>query len=62
MPKDRFPILTGNICNIPIESDDITSVPQHDVDSNGLLIVKLKRKLSYRGHVYFEAVRPKLIH
>ena len=41
--------------NIPIESD-ITNVLPHGADSNGLLIVKLERKLSYRGHVYFEAV------
>ena len=27
-------------------------------DSNGLIIVKLKRKLEYKGHVVFEAVRP----
>ena len=26
------------------------------------MIVKLKRKLNYRGHVYFEAVRPEIIY
>ena len=26
--------------------------------SNGLIIIKLKRKLEYKGHVAFEAVRP----
>ena len=30
------------------------------VDSNGLLIVKLRRKLEYKGQVVFEAVRPTL--
>ena len=60
MPKGRFPKLKGSICNIPIESGDNTNVLQRGADSNGLLIVKLKRKLSYRGHVYFEAVRPEL--
>ena len=29
-------------------------------DSNGLVAIKLKRKLPYRGHVYFEAVWPEL--
>ena len=29
--------------------------------SNGLLLLKLKRKLVYKGHVYFEPVRPQLI-
>ena len=61
MPKGKFPKLKGSICNIPIESDDITNVLPLGADSNGLLIVKLKRKLSYRGHVYFEAVQPELI-
>ena len=53
MPKGRFLKLKGSI---PMESDDITNVIPRGADSNGLLIVKLKRKLSYRGHVYFEAV------
>ena len=27
-------------------------------DSNGLIFIKLKRKLGYRSHVLFEPVRP----
>ena len=27
-------------------------------ESNGLIIVKFKRKIEYKGHVVFEAVRP----
>ena len=30
-------------------------------DSNDQVIVKLQRKLEYRGHAYFEPVRPRLI-
>ena len=30
-------------------------------DSNSIVIVKLKRKLQYRGHVYLESVRPNFI-
>ena len=34
------------------------TLPQ-PADSNGILIVKLKKiTLQYRGHVYFESVRP----
>ena len=47
MPKGNFPKLKGSICNIPIESHDITNVLPRGADSNGQLIVKLKRKLSY---------------
>ena len=38
-PKGQFLKLKGAICNIKV------------ADSNGLIMVKLKRKLSYRGHV-----------
>ena len=58
MPKGRFPNLKGSVCNIPIDLTDITNVLPDDADSNGLVVVKLKRKLNYQGHVYFEAVRP----
>ena len=30
-------------------------------DSNGLVIVKLKRKLEYKGHAVFQAVRPDIV-
>ena len=38
----------ANICNLLTRP----SVP------NGLIVVKLKRDLKYRGHVYFELLRP----
>ena len=46
------------ICNIPIETAHITNTLRQGSDSNGLLLVKLKRKLKFRGHVYFETVSP----
>ena len=30
--------------------------------SNGLIVVKLKRDLKYRSHVYFEPVRPHIVY
>ena len=62
MPKGKFPKLKGSICNVPIDTADIVNVFPRGADSNGLVVVKLKRKLCYRGHVYFESVRPELIH
>ena len=62
MPKGQFHTLKGSICNIPVNTSDIIIALPHGVDSNGLVVVKLKRKLSYRGHVYFEAVRPESVH
>ena len=37
---------------------DVCNIFQRPIDSNGLIVVKLKRGLKYRGHVYFEPVRP----
>ena len=61
MPKGCFPKLKGSICNIPIYVNEITNILPHGADSNGLVTVILKRKLSFRGHVCFEAVCPESI-
>ena len=61
MPKGDFPKLKGSICNVPIDTVDISDELPRSADSNGLVVIKLKRKLTYRGHVYFEAVRPELL-
>ena len=42
MPRGQFPKLKGEICNIPFETADITSTLLRGVESNGLLLVKLK--------------------
>ena len=62
MPKVQSPKVKGSICNIPISEIDnnCNSLPR-PADSNGVIIVKLKRKAAYRGHVFFEPVRPRLI-
>ena len=60
--KGRFPKLKGSICNISIDSNNIANVLPQGADSNGLLVVKLKRKLNYCGHVYFEVVHSKIIY
>ena len=62
MPKGRFPKLKESICNILIDSNDAENVLPQGADSNGLLFAKLKRKLNHRGHVYFEAASPEIIH
>ena len=48
-----------NRCSIiPIDVVDVCNTPPRPADSNGIIIVKLKRKFQYRGHVCFESVRP----
>ena len=62
IPKGQSPKVKGSICNIPIsEIDDNCSSLPRPADSNGVIIVKLKRKEAFRGHVLFEPVRPRLI-
>ena len=46
--KGLFQKLKGAICNILIDTSDITNVLSHGADSNGLIMVKLKRKLNFR--------------
>ena len=59
MPKSKLPKIKGSLCNIPVNKvcDNCKSFPR-PADSNGLLIVKLERKVEYRSHVLFEPVRP----
>ena len=61
MPKGNFPELKGSICNVPIDTVDISDLLPRGADSNDLVVIKLKRKLAYRSHVYFEPVRPELL-
>ena len=51
MPKCRFPKLIGNKCKIPIYLADMANILPRDADSSDLLIVRIKLKLSYCGHV-----------
>ena len=62
LTKEQFQKLKGNINNIPVNTLDIINVLPHGVGSNGLVVVKLKRKLSYRGHVYSESARTESAH
>ena len=61
MPKGNSPKIKGAICNVPVDAEDMCNVLPRPACSNGLLVVKLKRKLTYRGHVYFEPIRPNII-
>ena len=53
-------IIKGAICNVPVECDDTCKVLPRPPERSGIML-KLKCKLEFRGHVYFEAVRPQVI-
>ena len=54
-PKGKLPKIKGSVCNIPvIEIDDNCKLFPRPAYSDGLLIVKLKRKSQHPSHVLFE--------
>ena len=62
MLKGKSLEIKGSICNIPVSEVDVNfNMLPRPADSNGLIIVKLKQKLEYKGHIVFEAVRPDLV-
>ena len=61
-PKDHAPKIKGTICNVPVEyAETYCNTLPWPADSNGLVIIKLKRKLEYRSHFLFETVRPEFV-
>ena len=52
---------TSTIESVPIDLPDIVNILPGSANSNGVLIEKLKRKLSYRLHFYLKAIQPNTI-
>ena len=44
-----------------MQCDHTCNQPPRPPDRSGIIMLKLKRKLPFRGHVYFQAIRPELI-
>ena len=61
MPKGQQRKIKGAICNVPVECEHTCKVLPRPSSSSGIILLKLKRKLEFRGHVYFQAVRPQLL-
>ena len=59
--KGEFSKIKGSICIIPIEDANICNIAPRPAVSNEIIVVKLERDLKYRGHVYFEPVRPHIV-
>ena len=59
--KGELAKINGNVCNIPEETDTVCNVLPRPVINNGLVTVKVKCHLRYRGYVYLEPVRPSAI-
>ena len=61
MPKGQQRKIKGAICNVPVECEETCRILPRPSSSSGIILLKLKRKLEFRGHVYFQAVRPQLL-
>ena len=61
MHKGQRRKIKGAMCNVSVECDQTCKELSHPPDRPCIIILKLKRKLQSRGHVYFQASRPELI-
>ena len=61
MPKGQQREIKGAICNVPVDCEQTSKILTHPPEKSGIIMLKLKRKLKFGGHVYFEAVRPESI-
>ena len=61
MPKGQQRKVKGAICNVPVECDETCKVLPRPPERSGIIMLKLKHKLEFRGHVYFQAVCPQFI-
>ena len=61
MPKGQQRKIKGAICNVPVECSQMCNVLPRPPDRSGIILLKLKRKLQFRGHVCFQAVRPQFV-
>ena len=62
MPKGQQRKIKGAICNVPVDCEHTCRILPRPPERSGIIMLKLKRKLEFRGLVYFQAVRPQLIH
>ena len=61
MPKGQQRKIKGAICNVPVDCDQTCNVLPRSPEMSGIIMLKLKRKLAFRGHLYFQAVRPDVV-
>ena len=60
--KSEFSKIKGGVCNIFKEAANICNILPSLAVPSGLIVVKIKRDLKYRVHVYSELVRPHILY
>ena len=57
MPEGRQRKVKAAKWNVPVECDQTCNQLVRTPDRSGIIMLELKRKLQFRGHVLFQAVR-----
>ena len=57
MPEGRQRKVKGTKWNVPVECDQTCNQLVRPSDRSGIIMLELRRKLQFRGHVLFQAVR-----
>ena len=53
MPKGQQKKIKDAICNVSVECDQTCNELPRPLERSGIIMLKLKRKLQFKGHVYF---------
>ena len=61
MSECQCPKVKGGICNVTLNADDIWKILSRGMDNNGVVQVCFQRKLNFKSHAFFEAVRPTVL-
>ena len=56
MPKGQQRNIKRSICNFPVDCDQTSNVLPRYPKRSGIVMLKLKRKFSFKGRVYFQAL------
>ena len=58
MPKGQQRKVKRAICNVPVECDETCKVLPQPPERSGIIMLKLKRKLEFRGLCVFSSSAP----
>ena len=61
MPKGQQRKMKCAIRNVPVNCEQTCKILPRPPERFGIILLKLKRKLQFRGHVYFQPVRPEFL-